>query len=93
MSGQLGGRSAAVGVAPKQLCGRAVLGALDYAEVVLGVVLDEHHADVAAVSLVPAEAVHICGRFHHALYKGRVKNVFHFLFTKTFFSYSLISSR
>ena len=39
-----------------------------------------------AVSLVPAETVHICGGLHHFLHKGRSQNVFHFLASSVFFS-------
>ena len=36
-------------------------------------------ADVAAVTLVPAQTVHIRGSFPHFFYKGRGKNIFHML--------------
>ena len=114
VSGQLACESAAVGVAPEQLGGRAVLGDSYDAEIIFGVELnvfevfarsgdDEYLADkrlrvkagrdssdnfceveifadflfvahiayVAAVSLVPAETVHICGGLPHFLHKGR----------------------
>ena len=48
----------------------------------------KHHADVSAVSFVPAHSIHVC--FAHSLYKGCVNNVFHFLFTNTFSSYSFM---
>ena len=46
----------------------------------------EHDADIAAVALVPAEAVHILCRRAEFFQKRRVKNVFHTRFTNTFFS-------
>ena len=129
VSGQLACESAAVGVAPEQLGGRAVLGDSYDAEIVFGVELNvlevfarsgddeyladkrlrvkagrdssdnfceveifadflfvEHIAYVAAVSLVPAEAVHVGCGLHHFLHKGRSQNVFHFLASSVFFS-------
>ena len=129
VSGQLACESAAVGVAPEQLGGRAVLGDSYDSEIVLWVELNvlevfarsgddeyladkrlrvkpgrdssdnfceveifadflfvEHIAYVAAVSLVPAEAVHVGCSLHHFLHKGRSQNVFHFLASSVFFS-------
>ena len=50
-------------------------------------------ANVAAVSLVPAEAVHIGGGFTHFAHEGRSQDIFHFLSSRMVFSYSEMVSK